>query len=68
MEERGQIESLEAAGYVEFAASGQDAAGEFQCAECGYGIAVQRKLPLCPMCGGTAWERAGRRQLAGPFQ
>jgi rubrerythrin len=68
MEDRGQIESLEAAGYVEFAASGQHAAGEFQCAECGYGIAVQRQLPLCPMCGGTAWERASRRELAGPLQ
>jgi rubrerythrin len=68
MEDRGQIESLEAAGYVDFAASGEDAAGEFQCAECGYGIAVHRKLPQCPMCGGTAWERAGRGAFAGPLQ
>ena len=68
MEYRGQIESLEAAGYVEFAASGEDAGGEFQCAECGYGIAVQRKLPQCPMCGGTAWERAGRGAIAGPLR
>jgi rubrerythrin len=57
MAERGPIESLTSAGYVEFVATGQDAAGEFHCAECGYGVAVQRRLPLCPMCGGTAWER-----------
>jgi rubredoxin len=50
------IESLEAAGYVHFAATGDAAVGDFHCAECGYGVSVQRELPLCPMCGGTAWE------------
>ncbi len=68
MEDRGRIESFESAGYVEFAATGQAAAGEFQCAECGYGVAVQRALPLCPMCGGTAWERAVRREFLRPLQ
>jgi rubrerythrin len=34
-------------------------AGEFRCAECGYGVVVQRVLPQCPMCGGTAWESRG---------
>jgi rubrerythrin len=64
MENRGRIESLTSAGYVEFLAAGQAAAGEFQCAECGYGVAVQRTLPLCPMCSGTAWERGTRRDLS----
>jgi rubrerythrin len=61
MEDRGRIMSLESAGYVDFAAAGEAVAGEFSCAECGYGVAVQRTLPLCPMCGGTAWERAAWR-------
>ena len=32
------------------------AIGEFRCAECGYGVAVRRLLPQCPMCRGLAWE------------
>ncbi len=58
MIEGSSFESLEAAGYVEFVATGQPAVGEFHCAECGYGVTVQRQLPLCPMCGGTSWEAA----------
>jgi rubrerythrin len=50
------IEAREPSGYVEFAATGDTAVGEFHCAECGYGVMVQRTLPLCPMCGGQAWE------------
>jgi rubrerythrin len=38
-------------------ASGEAAAGVFRCVECGYGVTVRRALPLCPMCGGTAWQR-----------
>jgi rubrerythrin len=45
------------AGFVEFAMAGSEAAGEFRCADCGYGAVVQRGLPQCPMCGGTVWER-----------
>jgi rubrerythrin len=37
-------------------ASGEEAAGEFHCADCGYGITVRSVLPLCPMCGAGAWE------------
>ena len=44
------------AGYVEHAATGDTTTGQFQCAGCGYGVSVRRRLPLCPMCGGTAWE------------
>ena len=60
------IGSLEAAGYVDFAAAGDAAAGEFHCAECGYGVAVQHRLPLCPMCGGSAWEQSAWRPFTRP--
>lgn len=45
-------------GYIEFLRAGTDAAGEFRCAGCGYGVTVQAALPLCPMCAGTTWESA----------
>ena len=43
--------------------TGANAKGEFHCSECGYGVAVHRKLPVCPMCSGTSWEPA----LWSPF-
>jgi rubredoxin len=43
--------------YVEFWAAGAVVKGEFQCSECGYGVAIVRALPLCPMCGGKSWEQ-----------
>jgi rubredoxin len=43
--------------YVTFRASGEATKGEFHCSECGYGVTVYRALPVCPMCGGTAWEQ-----------
>jgi len=49
--------TVEDPGLVEFAAAGSDASGEFRCADCGYGVVVQRVLPPCPMCHGAAWER-----------
>jgi hypothetical protein len=42
--------------YVEFLEAGAEARGAFHCADCGYGVSVQSKLPTCPMCGGRAWE------------
>jgi rubrerythrin len=42
--------------YVEFLSTGDTVKGEFHCAECGYGVAIVRVLPLCPVCGGTVWE------------
>jgi len=45
--------------FVDFAAAGTKAAGEFRCAECGYGAVVHRALPQCPMCAGTLWESRG---------
>jgi rubrerythrin len=45
-------------GFVTFFAAGDPATGEFRCSDCGYGVSIQRVLPVCPMCGGTAWEHA----------
>jgi rubrerythrin len=44
--------------FVDFFATGQAVKGEFHCAECGYGVAIHRELPACPMCGGETWEQA----------
>jgi rubrerythrin len=46
------------AGYVQFWTAGESVKGEFHCADCGYGVAVCRELPRCPMCGGESWEQA----------
>ena len=60
------------ADYVRFWPSGQAVKGEFHCSECGYGVAVYRTLPRCPMCGGEAWEQASwspfRRALDASMQ
>lgn len=45
-------------GFVQFLEAGTAAKGEFRCADCAYGVTVQAKLPVCPMCGGHAWERS----------
>ena len=52
------------ADWVEFRDAGEPAKGEFHCASCGYGVAVYRTLPPCPMCGGTSWEAAEWRPFA----
>jgi rubredoxin len=53
------IQTSKAAGdeYVEFWAAGDVVKGEFHCSDCGYGVTIVRALPVCPMCGGTAWEQ-----------
>jgi rubrerythrin len=43
--------------YVEFRATGDIVKGEYHCSQCGYGVAIVRALPLCPMCGGSSWEQ-----------
>jgi len=58
MVEGRHLETLEAVGYVDFFATGDAAAGEFHCGECGYGVIVSRELPRCPMCSGTTWEQS----------
>jgi rubrerythrin len=61
--EGSSVEAYEAAGYVEFLVAGQPAVGEYHCSECGYGVAVQRELPMCPMCRGSVWERSTFRTI-----
>ena len=36
-------------------AAGERAVGPHRCAACGYGVAVYRVLPACPMCAGDLW-------------
>jgi len=43
-------------GFVAFLGAGEEAAGDFRCSDCGYGVSIHRALPLCPMCGGSSWE------------
>ena len=49
--------------YVAIMATGEQAAGEYHCSECGYGVSVQNVLPRCPMCGGTSWEQSSGRPV-----
>jgi rubrerythrin len=51
---------------VQFFAAGSENSGDFQCADCSYGVAVRLALPRCPMCGGTRWERAVRAPVRRP--
>jgi rubrerythrin len=48
--------SLDDSGFADLAAAGTGVAGEFRCADCGYGAVIRSALPPCPMCGGTVWE------------
>jgi rubrerythrin len=50
--------------YVEFWEAGSDAKGQFHCADCGYGVSIQTRLPSCPMCGGRSWEQSPTSPLA----
>jgi rubrerythrin len=43
-------------GVPTFLTAGTSAAGEFRCADCGYGVAVRTVLPVCPMCRGHVWD------------
>ena len=36
----------------------------FVCAGCGYGIAIRREPPPCPMCQGTEWEPGSWRPIS----
>ena len=62
------VDSYDAAGFVEFLAAGEPAAGAYHCSECGYGIVVQRVLPPCPMCRGDAWEESASRPFTAERQ
>ena len=43
-----ELAEVEDPGFVDLAAAGSDASGEFRCADCGYGAVVQKSLPPCP--------------------
>lgn len=49
----------------EFVDAGSPSKGEFHCAECGYGVTVTRKLPTCPMCAGSHWQRSAWSPFGG---
>ena len=57
MKEPMTVRGTEPDGFVQFWSTGQTVKGEFHCAECGYGVTVYRRLPTCPMCGGSDWEQ-----------
>lgn len=44
--------------YVRFLAAGEPGKGEYRCSECSHGVTVHSTLPVCPVCAGSAWERA----------
>jgi hypothetical protein len=48
----GELEDI-----VQFFAAGDPATGEYHCAECRHGVTVHGDLPVCPTCGGEAWEQ-----------
>jgi rubredoxin len=50
--------------YVAFRVAGDPVEGEYHCSGCGYGVAGVHSLPVCPMCGGTAWEERERTPLS----
>jgi rubrerythrin len=56
LDEARKLESQDG-DFVEFARAGMQAAGEYHCSTCGYGVTIHSLLPQCPMCAGTMWEQ-----------
>jgi rubrerythrin len=54
-----RVTELAEEGLPVFLTAGTETEGEYYCAACGYGVAVRRALPRCPMCGGETWESPG---------
>ena len=50
--------------FVELFLAGHPAKGEYHCADCGYGVTVQTRLPTCPMCSGSSWEQSAWSPLS----
>ncbi len=50
--------AAEVGDFVRFYTTGERAKGEYRCSVCGYGVAVWKELPRCPMCGGETWEQS----------
>lgn len=61
-----RTEASAAAGAPTFLAAGAAATGEFRCAECGYGVAVRARLPVCPMCRGVVWDEPATSPYGRP--
>jgi len=51
-----QVRAAADNGFLPFLLAGEPAAGDFRCSGCGYGVSIDRILPLCPMCGGSSWQ------------
>jgi rubrerythrin len=62
--EAESAEGTQSDDFVEFWAAGNQAKGEFHCADCGYGVTVYTTLPRCPMCSGESWERSAWSPLS----
>ena len=61
---RSEGAKLDDDGVPAFVDAGTEAVGEYHCAECGYGVSVRRRLPVCPMCRGRSWEEAATSPFA----
>ena len=57
MPDWSHVEGGHAEDFVAFSTAGEPAKGEYHCSECGYGVMVFRRLPVCPMCAGKTWEQ-----------
>ncbi len=62
--EAESAEGIQTDGFVQFWPAGNQAKGEFHCADCGYGVTVYTILPRCPMCSGESWERSSWSPLS----
>lgn len=67
LSERRMAEEAPMEGIPGAAAAPRPAAGEYRCSACGYGAILRPALPLCPMCGASAWEHAARARPATAF-
>ena len=61
---RSEGAALDGDGLSVFVDAGTEAAGEYHCADCGYGVTVRRLLPVCPMCRGRSWEDSATSPFA----
>jgi rubrerythrin len=46
--------------------AGHAARADFRCQHCGYGVTIQRALPVCPMCRGEHWEAWPVARVSAP--
>jgi len=53
---------------TDHAAAGEEAHGDFRCADCGYGVVSTGALPSCPMCRGAIWHSVRRPFRSGALR